>query len=379
MAFFAQLSREHTYMHELVTNGHIDAILGNIAHGLPSGLHNFVAGGGRIFVDPLTFRIPLLGKNTGTRRFVQLPYVRNFTSLDSLTDPDDLRSFAELTVDEQIDEGATDIITPYFLIDDVRSTTLETCVAATEIALDAARRRGLDRVWTGILVGGDELKRPISRDRLLAVLTAGPVERCYLLVDVDQSGSGPLRDVQIIRALREVVVELAKNDIRVLLGYADPMAVCLTVDGLEDFASGVTASLRRLNVTQIRQGRRGHRPAARRYYMTALMNFVRIDRELTAMMARGFLAGPGCGCGYCGSDFRAVTAARKDALGRHYLATLRHEASAIVVQPQANRLPYIRQRLSTAALTYDALRRAGVQFEPDSGPGHIEAWQQALA
>ena len=378
MPLYVQVRRDHSYLDDLVPNNAVDGLVLNLAYGAPAGARHFADSGGRVFWDPATHLLHLAPRDSWTRRFRSLNYVSNFQGVGGLS-TEGLGAFSASVVREEIRSGATDIISPYFLIHDVRSPTLELSLAASEAAREVATQEGVERVWTGLMISSDELKRPTSRDWFLTRVTASDSDHCYLLVDVDQTGVGPLRDRDTIDALREVVRALASNGIQVLIPYGDPAALGLFVDGLYAFATGPTGSLRRLNAAEIRRGRGGYRRASRRYYVRPLLNFLRVDRELQSIVQKGLLPDYGCDCGECPGRLASAPGASRGALDRHYLQGMREDAQLLEAISAGGRLAFFRQIVQNASSTYSLLARAGVQFDGDSGRAHIDAWQHCYS
>jgi hypothetical protein len=235
------------------------------------------------------------------------------------------------------------------------------------------------RVWAGMYVAGGELKRQQRRDQLLNSLTASSIDHCYLIVDPEQAGSGPISDQDLIRALRQVVRVLEGNDIHVMLGYSDPVGLLLMADGLSAFASGVRASLRRLRMAAQRRGGGGGRAPYARYYVPRLMNFVRVDTELRPTLALlSHAPAPVCHCRYCtgsllsGGQFDSANA------HRHYIARLTEDARSMSAADERSRAGEVQRLIQEAAGAYQVLEQAGIALSSDSGPDHVRAWMSAF-
>ena len=378
MPFLAQAGHEHFYLPELLTNNDLEGLVLQIAHGGPSGLGYLTSRGGVVLVDPQTYK--LADPNVSlTQRMESLPFGGLWPGGTGLRDAARRVPFVQEVLQTQLEMGATDLISPYLFVEDASGPALEHTL---EMAEDCRQIVGTSRrVWAGLYVAGSELKRPQRRDQLLNLVTSSSIDHCYLIVDPEQAGNGPISDEGLIRALRHVVRVLELNDIRVMLGYSDPVGLLLMADGLSAFASGVRASLRRLRIAAQRRGGGGGRPAHRRYYVPRLMNFVRVDTELRPTIARLTESGTFvCQCRYCQTNLPALAAGQFDSANahRHFVARLTEDARALSSMDLAERLPEVRRVIQGAAAAYDRLAEAGIDLSGDSGADHVRAWQKVF-
>jgi hypothetical protein len=361
---------------DLVANNDLEGLILQISHGGFAGLASVKQWGGMVLVDPQTYKLGDANV-TLTRSMASLPFVTLWPG--EVRDPSRRTSFVEAVLDKQVEMGATDLISPYLYVEDASGPAL---LNTLEMAEDSRRIVGTSRrVWAGLYVTGSELKRPRRRDQFLNLVTSSSIDHSYLIVDPEQAGNGPISDVELIRGLRQVVRVLESNDIRVMLGYSDPLGLLLMGDGLTAFASGVRASLRRLRMAaQRRKGGGGHQ-AHKRYYVPQLMNFVRVDTELTPTVA-GLAAGGAtvCQCRYCRGNLPAVAAAKlhpADA-DRHFVARLTGDARRLAAMNVADRNQEVRRLVQEASEAYEKLADAGVTLSSDSGADHVQAWQKAF-
>jgi len=375
MPFLVQAGREQFYLPELIRNNDLEGIVLQIAHGGPGNLAALRSHGALVLVDPQTYK--LADPNVSlTKGMEDQPFVPLWPGEPGLGDAARRAAFVEKTLETELKMEASDLISPYVFVEDATGRALEYTL---EMAEDSRRiAAGSWRVWAGIFVAGSELKRQRRREQLLNSITSSSIDHCYLVVDPEQAGSGPISDEHLIGALRHVVQVLETNDIRVMLGYSDPVGLLLMADGLSAFASGVRASLRRLRMSAQRGGGGGRAPYAR-YYVPALMNFVRVDTELRPTIARLGQSGTAiCGCRYC----RAGVLARPQFDGadghRHFLARLTEDARSISNLPAGSRLPEVRRLIRQAGDAYEGLEQAGIALSGDSGPDHVRAWQRVF-
>ena len=376
MGFLAQVGNVFYYLPELLDSGDLDGMILSASHGAPRGTGAFRQRGGQILIDPQTFR--LAETVDTTKRFRELSYVHGWADFDTIKQPGELRTFTHQVLNEELEAGGTEIIAPYFYVDDVRGEKLDVSLRAAEAAMEIAPSVGNPVVWAGIFVSGGEIKRPASRDALLNKVTRSRATHCYLIVDPESAVAGPINDTGLIAGLRYVIqsLEAPANDVRVLLGYSDSLALGLMADGLTAFSSGVHNTLRKLVLSGLRKRRGGGgHPRAKRYYVPSLMNFVRVDRELAAMGKRGSFAGQApCRCRYCSSNFSGASAYNEGFGWQHYLSTLRRQSAAMAALPLADRLVHFQQQVADAKRTYDSLQQVGIRFDSDSGSGHLRAW-----
>lgn len=378
MGVFVQVRRDSAYLDELLGSSLLDGVIANIAYSYAPRMQAFVKRGGRLLVDPSTHLLHVSDRKLGSTHFRQLSFADGFSGLGALS-AEGIGSFVAEVIGAEVKHGATEIISPYFFIHEMRGPALELSLAASYESRVRAEPMGINTVWTGLMVSGDEIKRPLSRDWFLTRVTKSETDNCYLIVDSDQTGWGPLRDVELIEGLREVVRVFSENDIKVLLGYADTSALGLTVDGLYGFATGPTVSARRFDSSKVRRGpSRARRPAAK-YYLRPIMNFLRNDGELATAVKRGALRDYACRCGTCPGTLESALGSTNAMRAAHYLRGLHDDTDLLQAIPsKPGRLAFFRQILDNASTTYDLLRKSGVTFDTDSGPGHIEAWRQAF-
>jgi len=376
MSFLVQAGREHFYLPELIGNNDLEGIIVQVAHGGPGNLAALGLGGALVLVDPQTYKLADANVRL-TRSMEAQPFVPLWPGGTGLRDAARRAAFVERTLETELDMGATDLISPYVFVEDATGRALEYTL---QMAEDSRRIAGASRrVWAGVFVAGSELKRQRRRDQLLNSVTSSSIDHCYLVVDPEQAGSGPISDEDLIRALRHVVQVLESNDIRVMLGYSDPVGLLLMADGLSAFASGVRASLRRLRMAAQRRGGGGGRAPYARYYVPTLMNFVRVDTELRPTIARLGQAGtPICGCRYCRGGVLARAHFDSADGDRHFLARLTEDARCISSLAAGSRLPEVRRLIRQAADAYEGLEQAGIALSGDSGPDHVRAWQKVF-
>ncbi len=375
MSFLAQVGHVFHYLPDLLENGDLDGLILSASYGAPRGTGAFRQRGGHVLVDPQTFRLAEPGALT--ERLKERSYVQRWVSFDDLQRPGELRQFTNRVVQEEVEWGATQLLAPYFYVDDVDGDRLDTSLRAAELAQERAPSVGIPTTWAGIFISGSEIKRPAGRTRLLDKVTRSNVTHCYLIVDPEGGTGAPVSDRDLINGIRYVVrwLEAPENDVRVLLGYSDPLALGVMADGLSAFASGVYNSLRKLSIANVRTRGGGWRRPARRFYVPSLMNFVRVDRELEAMGQRGSFAGQApCRCRYCSSNFSGASAYNEGLGWQHYLSTLRRQSAAMAALPLADRLVHFQQQVADARRTYDSLRQVGIRFDSESGSGHLQAW-----
>jgi hypothetical protein len=378
MPFLAQAGHEHFYLPELVGNNDLEGIILQVAHGGPAALTHLRDRGGMVLVDPQTYKLADANVRL-TDRMRSLPFAALWPGETGIRDAARRVPFVQGALQAQLEMGATDLISPYLFIEDASGPALDYTL---EMAEDCRQIVGTSRrVWAGLYVAGSELKRPRRRDQLLNLVTSSSIDHCYLIVDPEQAGNGPISDEDLIRALRHVVQVLESNDIRVMLGYSDPVGLLLMADGLSAFASGVRASLRRLRMAAQRRGGGGGRPAHTRYYVPRLMNFVRVDTELRPTIARLVESGAFlCECRYCRTNLPAVAAGQFDAANghRHFVARLTEDARALSSMDLAERLPEVRRLIQDASEAYERLAEVGVGLSGDSGADHVQAWQKVF-
>jgi hypothetical protein len=376
--FLVQAGHEQFYLPELIRNGDLEGVVLQIAHGAPWNLGDLSSRQGVILVDPQTYRLADANVRL-TKRMAAQPFVALWPGAAGFRDVARRVHFVERTLQSQLEMGATDLISPYLFVEDTSGPALEHTL---EMAEDCRQIVGTSRrVWAGVYVAGSELKRPQRRDQLLNLVTSSSIDHCYLIVDPEQAGSGPISDEDLIRALRHVVRALEANGIRVMLGYSDPVGLLLMADGLSAFASGVRASLRRLRMAAQRRGGGGGRPPHMRYYVPQLMNFVRVDTELRPTVARLTVGGASlCQCRYCQTNLPGLSSGQFDGANalRHFVARLTDDARAISSMGLAQRLPQVRRLIQDAGAAYEGLAKAGIALAGDSGADHVRAWQKVF-
>jgi hypothetical protein len=376
MPFLVQAGHEQFYLPELIRNNDLEGIILQIAHGGPGNVAALRSQGALVLVDPQTYK--LADPNVSlTRRMEEQPFVPLWSGEAGLRDAARRAAFVEKTLEAEVEMGASDLISPYVLVEDATGRALEYTLEMAEDARKIAG--GSRRVWAGIFVAGSELKRQRRREQLLNSVTSSSIDHCYLVVDPEQAGNGPISDEHLIGALRHVVQVLESNDIRVMLGYSDPVGLLLMADGLSAFASGVRASLRRLRMAAQRRGGGGGRTPYARYYVPALMNFVRVDTELRPTIARLGQSGTAiCGCRYCRGGVLARPQFDSADGARHYVARLTEDARSVSAVNQADRIVEVRRLIREAGDAYQVLDQAGIALGGDSGPDHVRAWMKAF-
>jgi hypothetical protein len=379
MSFLAQVGHEHSYLPELIANGDLEGIILQVARGSPRNVSEIAARGGFVLVDPQTYKLGDVNVAL-TERMATQPFVEFWPSVSRVGDRSTRLPFVEKVIEVELSQGATDLVSPYLFVEDASGPALEYTL---EMAEDVRQLAGPSRrIWTGIYVAGSEIKRPSRVDELLNHITSSSTDHCYLIVDPEQTGNGPTSDTELILALRKVVGVLESNDIRVLLGYSDPVGLLLMADGLSAFASGIRGSLRKLRMAAQRRTRSGGRSPHSRYYLANLLNFVRVDTELAPALAGLGMAGrPPCNCRYCDGNLARFSSEgqfdRSDG-NRHYMARLTEDARALGEQVTSDRIGQVRQIIAGAAEAYGRLADSGVVLIGESGPGHVEAWQAAF-
>ncbi|MGA2285956.1 MAG: hypothetical protein ABSG55_06780 [Dehalococcoidia bacterium] len=375
MPFLVQVGHEYHYLPELIANGDLEGIVLQVTHAGLAGVSDIARRGGMVLVDPQTYKLADANVRI-TRGMESEPFFALWPGAGRLRNAARRSAFVEGTVDRQLAIGATEIISPYLYIEDVNGPALENTL---EMGEDCRRIVGrTKRVWTGLYVAGGELKRPLRCDQLLNRLTASSADHCYLIVDPEQGGNAPISDPDLVRGLRKTVKALEANGIHVMLGYSDPLGLLLMADGLSGFASGVTASLRRLRMSaQRRTGGGGHRPL-NRYYFPALMNFLLADNELRPAMARLSNNAAPCSCRYCAANFSRGTSYDAANGNRHFIARLTQDARTMSLLTEPNRVAEAKKLVNRAARAYDLLDQAGISLSNDSGPDHVAAWAKSF-
>jgi len=374
MPFLVQVGHENSYLPELISNGDLEGAVLQVTHGGPAGMAELGRRGGLILVDPQTYKLADASVRI-TEKMQSEPFVTLWPGAGELHQVTRRSSFVERTVERELEMGATDVISPYLFVEDVAGPALE---GTLEMAEDCLRIVGRSkRVWAGVYVAGGELKRRPRRDQLLNSLTASSIDHCYLIVDPEQAGNGPLADEDLIRALRQVVRVLEDNDVRVMLGYSDPVGLLLMGDGLSAFASGVRASLRRLRIAAQRRSGGPSRAPYARYYVPQLMNFVRVDNELRPILGRLSQGGAAvCRCGYCSGNLAPGAQFDSANAHKHFIARLTEDARSL--SASNNQAAEVQRLIREAGDAYELLDRAGITLSNDSGPDHVRVWNRAF-
>jgi hypothetical protein len=216
----------------------------------------------------------------------------------------------------------------------------------------------------------------------LDALSSLEADGFYLLVHRNSSSYQAAMDPGAMANLMYMVYVLSRlNDYDVFVGYSDWLGMLLHAAGATGTATGWHQSVRQFNTARFLPAEGGGR-ARKRYSSAPLLSAPLVQPELEDIFRAGHIADV-----LTGSPHDAILRggpAAGEARWTDPISTKAHWAALDrILTPVstgriASRVNTALQLVDAAGTLYTRLAGRGVNFELQTGPGHLASWRQAL-
>jgi hypothetical protein len=299
--------------------------------------------------------------------------------------PRQIEGYVEACLDyqQQSLQGVSYIVSPNILFDDFRDSWSQIALNMAEGAVE--HHDTMDDpppLLVSIVLSEVALRNTTALAEFLDAVSSLEVDGFYVLVHRNSSSYELAMEPGAMRNLMYLVYVLARlNDYEVYVGYSDWIGAFLHAAGATGTATGWHQSLRQFTMARFEPAEGGRRPR-KRYSSAPLLSAPLIQPELEDIFRAG-----GIGNVLTGSDHDAILRGGPAAGALRWTdpisclahwAAMDHVIDAVSTGRIAGRLDAAIQLIDRAETLYNRLRGRGVNFEPNTGPGHLGPWRDAI-
>ncbi len=281
--------------------------------------------------------------------------------------------------------GLSYILSPSVLFEDFRDSWSQIALNMAEASIyHHASLVAAPPMLITVVTSENALRNATGLGEFLDALSGLEVDGFYLLVNRSSSGFQAAMDTRAMENLMYFVHVLANlNDYRVVVGYSDWLGFLLHTIGASATATGWHQSLRQFSMTRFEPAAGGGRRPRKRYSSAPLLSNPLIVPELDDIYRAGVLANLLSGSTY--DEILRTGPAAGEARWTDDIGCLTHWAAVgrAISRIESQRRPAAKLNaaldLIDGALTlYDRLLTRGVNFETQTGPGHLASWRESV-
>ena len=301
----------------------------------------------------------------------------------SFTSPRNVRNYVRATLQYQMRLPVSRLIAPTVMIDDFQDPWSQIVLSMAQEAREYHDGlQGVPPLLLSFVCSESALAASGPLGEFLDIISGLEVTGFYLVTRRSGSQYQAQMEENRLENLLYIVYSLATvNEYEVICGYTDLIGILLHGVGVSATACGWHHSLRQFSLSRF-QPAKGGRPPRPRYTSSRLLNSILIIPELVNIHQAGVL-----GEVLSATQFDDVLRTRPGQAAWPADISVLHHWDALddlVTTVQAargvrDRLSVLRRRIGQALVTYSRLADLGVEFEPLSGPDHLEQWDRAIA
>jgi hypothetical protein len=280
-------------------------------------------------------------------------------------------------------QGVSYLVSPNILFDDFRDSWSQIALNMAEGAVEYHDTMAdAPPLLVSIVLSEVALRNVAALAEFLDAVSSLEVKGFYVLVHRNSSSYEAAMEPGAMRSLMYLVYVLSRlNDYEVYVGYSDWIGAFLHAAGASGTGTGWHQSLRQFNMARFEPAGGGRRPR-KRYSSAPLLSAPLVQPELEDIFRAGRIADV-----LTGSPHDAILRGGPAAGAPRWtdqISCLAHWAAldrvigAVSTGQVANRLDAALRLIDHAALLYDRLAGRGVNFEPNTGPGHLAPWRDAI-
>lgn len=300
--------------------------------------------------------------------------------------PSQVQSYVQDCLDYQNDElaGLSYLVSPSVLFEDFRDSWSQIALNLAEASIEChATIEDAAPLLVTIATSENALKSATGLAELLDALSTMETEGFYIVVSRNSSTYQTAMDETAMANLMYMVHVLSTlNDYTVFAGYSDWLGLLLHAAGVTGTATGWFQSSRQFSMSKFQPASGGRRPR-KRYSSAPMLSSLLITPELDDIFQAGLLDSVltgGANDGLVSTGPSAGEFRWTDELScyAHWAAVSRAHSmlnGIATVRPRLNR---VINAIDAAAGLYNHAEASGVNFEPQSGPGHLEQWRYSI-
>ncbi len=336
-----------------------------------------------ILLDPQFYVATVSAPRDG--RLPEYDYYKDYAPLSRTQfTPRQIRLYVRQCLNYQNSLGALSyILSPSVLFEDFRDSWSQIALNMAEESISQhSRLRGAAPLLISVVTSELAMRNATGMEEFLDALTSLDSQGFYLLINRTSSGYQPAIETRTMENLMYFVHVLANlNEYRVIVGYSDWLGFLLHAAGAFATATGWHQSLRQFSMSRFEPAGGGRRPR-KRYSSAPMLSNPLVAPELEDIFRAGLLPGVLSGSLYDSILERGPArgeAGWTDEIGclAHWAAVRRAIDRVERQRDTAARLTTALQLIDSARSLYDRLTARGVNFEPQTGPDHLESWRDA--
>jgi hypothetical protein len=283
-------------------------------------------------------------------------------------------------------DGISYLVSPNVMFDDFRDSWSQIALNMAEAAVDHRDRRLSDPVplLVSIVTSEVALRSATGLAEFLDALSSLEADGFYILVHRNSSTYQAAMDPNAMANLMYMAYVLARvNDYQVFVGYSDWLGMLLQAVGTTGTASGWHQSLRQFNMGRFMPAEGGGR-ARKRYSSAPLLSAPLLEPELEDIFRAGrindVLTGSSHDAILRGGPAAGANRWTDPIACRAHWASLESILSPVSTGRIPSRLVAATQLIDQAETLYARLaaRPNFVNFEAQTGPGHLAQWREAI-
>ncbi|MBM4038541.1 MAG: hypothetical protein FJ290_08510 [Planctomycetes bacterium] len=298
--------------------------------------------------------------------------------------PASIARFVAETLDYERRLEPSFLVAPTVHFEDFRDPWSQISLSlAQEAAEYHSRLQGAPPLYLSLAFAERALGALDSLGDFLDILSGFEVRGFYVTVSRDTSQYQPHMEAARLENLLYLTYTLSVvNEYQVVLAYSDLIGILLQAVGAHATACGWHHSLRQFSLARFRPSTGGRQPRPR-YTSIPLLASILVIPELQAAFDAGLGPAVLSRTDYDGALGTAsgMNAWRSDRAQRalHHWAVINRTVNDITSRADiGDRLTNVLLRIGQASALFSDLQNRGVVFDPTSGPGHLDQWQQAI-
>jgi len=369
-----------------LTNDVLDGVILSPHDENPDDLRAYIGGLSRrspaadLLLDPQLYVSTIRNANEG--KLPQYGYYRQGLSLRDLATVRNIQQLVSQCIDYQRDLQLTHVLSPTICAESFTDRSAQIALTMAQEAID---------YWAGIegerrpllisfLFSEVALANSDQVSEFLDTISLMEADGFYLIVDrATPVYSQEFEPSRLARMMR-LIYSLKRSRFQVVCGYSDFVSLLYASAGASAVATGWSQKLRRFNRSRFRPSAGGRRPRDR-YSSSRLINSIyltELDACQDVQMLRAVRSNTRYDQCFDGRSYPSGISWSPDEATLHHWSTISDVIESAEGGSVRERIGEASETIAEAVTLYGTLAEAGVTFEPQNGPAHLEDWIEAI-
>lgn len=309
-------------------------------------------------------------------------YSQGLTRADFISQAD-INRYASLVIEYQQTLDIDYIIGPTVFVSDLNDPWSQIALSLSQESLNVhGGIEGLPPLLLSIVLDEPAIRNRDSLDEFLDIISVWEVEGFYIIVRPTTSRYPTHLEENSVENLLYLVYVLAEiNGFSVILGYTDLVGFIAKAVGAKAIGTGWYNTLRQFSLRRF-QPSTGGRQRRDRYTSTPILSSLLVNPELETISQVGLINNVLSGSSY---DQVMAQGNPANAIWPFDIACLHHwEVINRILQRSSSgggpgpNLDIVERMIQDSEADYRIFQAAGVVFDANTGPGHLELWTRAI-